>query len=151
MALPDFQTYGALVYSLQGRYPSIQHATLVLATIGPTLAKLEGQVTFAGDVILDVWELIDFEAAAYAATATKSIQAGEKIAWYDPFEHPHIPKLARTYPHHKHIPSDIKHHRVPAPGISFAQPNLPTLIQEIMRAVLPATGLGEEQHLQDEI
>ena len=62
MALPDFQTYGALVYSLQGRYPSIPHATLVLATIGPTLAKLERQVTFVGDVILDVWELIDFEA-----------------------------------------------------------------------------------------
>ena len=34
----------------------------MLATIGPTLAKLERQVTFAGDVILDVWELIDFEA-----------------------------------------------------------------------------------------
>ena len=61
MALPDFQTYGALVYALQEQYPSIQHTTLVLATIGPTLAKLEGQVTFAGDVILDVWELIDFE------------------------------------------------------------------------------------------
>src|SRR6266487_5547751 len=86
--------------------------------------------------------------AAYAATATKSIQAGEKIAWYDPFEHPHIPELARTYPHHKHIPPDLKHHRVPAPGISFEQPNLPTLMQEIMRAVFPATGLGEEQHLQ---
>ena len=78
MALPDFQTYGALVYSLQERYPSIQHTTLVLATIGATLTKLEGQVTFAGDVILDVWELIDFEAAAYAATATKSIRRVRK-------------------------------------------------------------------------
>ena len=35
MALPDFQTYGALIYSLQERYPSIQCATLVLATIWP--------------------------------------------------------------------------------------------------------------------
>src|SRR2546422_4329389 len=88
--------------------------------------------------------------AAYAATATKSIQAGEKIAWYDPFEHPHIPALASTYPHHKHIPPDIKHHRVPAPGISFEQPNLPTLIQEITREVLAFRGPGAEQNLQGE-
>ena len=45
--------------------------------------------------------------------------------------------------------SDIKQHRVPAPGLSFEQPNLPTLMQEIMREVLPARGRGEEQHRQD--
>ena len=90
VALPDFQTYGALVYSLQEQYPSIQGATLVLATIGPTLAKLEGQVTFAGDVILDVWELIDFEAGRIRSYSYEIYRAGEKIAWYDPFEHPHI-------------------------------------------------------------
>ena len=145
MALPDFQTYGALIYSLQERYPRIQRSTLVLATIGPTLAKLEGQVTFAGDVTLDVWELIDFEAGRIRSYSYEIYQAGEKIAWYDPFEHPHIPELARTYPHHKHIPPDIKHHRVPAPDISFEQPNLPTLIQEITYEVLPK-GPGEEQH-----
>jgi hypothetical protein len=64
-------------------------------------------------------------------------QAGEKIAWYNPFGHPHIPELASTYPHHKHLPSDIKQHRVPAPGLSFEEPNLPTLIQEIEREILP--------------
>ena len=149
MALPDFQTYGALIYGLQGQYPSIQRSTLVLATIGPTLAKLEGQVTFAGDVILDVWELIDFEAGRIRSYSYEISQAGEKIAWYDPFEHPHIPELASTYPHHKHIPPDIKHHRVPAPGISFEQPNLPTLMQEITREVLPARKPGEEPHRQD--
>ena len=31
----------------------------------------------------------------------------------------------------KHIPHDIKHNRLPAPGLSFTQPNLPGLIQEI--------------------
>jgi hypothetical protein len=54
--IADFQSYGGLIYSLQERYPSVQRSTLVLATIGPTLAKLEGQVTFEGDVVLDVWE-----------------------------------------------------------------------------------------------
>jgi hypothetical protein len=60
--LPNFQTYGVLIYSLQERYPGSLRSTLVLATIGATLAKLEGQVIFADDVVLDVWELIDFEA-----------------------------------------------------------------------------------------
>jgi hypothetical protein len=135
--ISDFQTYGELIYTLQDRYPSIQRSTLVLATIGPTLAKLEGQVTFANDVILDVWELVDFEAGCIRSYSYEMYQAGEKIAWYDPFEHPHIPELASTYPHHKHIPPDIKHHRVPAPGIGFEEPNLPTLIQEIEREILP--------------
>ncbi len=30
-----------------------------------------------------------------------------------------------------HFPPDIKHHRVLAPGLSFAAPNLPFLIREI--------------------
>ena len=139
MPLADFQTYGALIYTLQERYPTIQNSMLVLATIGPTLAKLEGQVTFAGDVVLDVWELVDFAARRIRSYSYEIYQAGEKIAWYDPFEHPHIPELASTYPHHKHILPDIKHHRVPASGISFEQPNLPTLIQEIEREILPSS------------
>jgi len=88
MPITDFHTYGKLIYSLQERYPSVQRCTLVLATIGPTLAKLEGQI-------------------------------------------PH--------PHHKHISPDLKHNRIPAPGISFKQPNLPTLIEEIEREVLPSS------------
>lgn len=39
--------------------------------------------------------------------------------------------LPETFPHHKHIPPDIKRHRVPASGISFEHPNLPFLIREI--------------------
>jgi hypothetical protein len=135
--LPDFQTYGGLIYSLQERYPRILRSTLVLATIGATLAKLEGQVIFADDVVLDVWELIDFEAGHIRSYSYEIYRAGEKLAWYDPFEHPHIPELASTYPHHKHVLPDIKHNRIPAPRISFEQPNLPTLIEEIVREVLP--------------
>jgi hypothetical protein len=110
---------------------------LVLATIGATLAKLEGQVIFADDVILDVWELIDFEAGRIRSYSHEIYSAGEKLAWYDPFEHPHIPEWASTYPHHKHVLPDIKHHRLPAPGMSFEQPNVPTLIEEIVREVPP--------------
>jgi hypothetical protein len=142
VSLPDFQTYGSLVYTLQERYPSIRHSTLVLATIGKTLAQLEGQVTFEHEVVLDVWELIDFEAGRIRSYSYEIYNAGEKIAWYDPFEHPDIPELASTYPHHKHVLPDIKHNRIPAPGISFAQPNLPTLIEEILREILPSFPRG---------
>ena len=45
--------------------------------------------------------------------------------------HPDVPKLQSTYPHHKHIPPDVKHNRMPALEMSFTRPNLPVLIQEI--------------------
>ena len=35
-----------------------------------------------------------------------------------------------------HVPPDIKHHRIPAPDLSFTRPNLPFLIEEIVRDVL---------------
>jgi hypothetical protein len=40
------------------------------------------------------------------------------------------PALADTFPHHRHEPPDIKHNRLPAPGIGFDTPNLPTLIAD---------------------
>ena len=112
MFITDFHTYGKLIYSLQECYASIRRSTLVLATIGPTLAKLEGQVIFEKDVVLDVWELIDFAAGQIRNYSYEIYQTGKKIAWYDPFEHPHIPELASTYPHHKHILPNLKHTRI---------------------------------------
>jgi hypothetical protein len=44
--------------------------------------------------------------------------------------------LKATHPHHKHIHPDIKHHRVPAEGLSFDHPNLDLIIQEIERDAL---------------
>ena len=60
----------------------------------------------------------------------------KRLYWYDSQPHPHTPELQNTHPHHKHIPPDIKHNRIPAPGLSFTQPNLPFLIEEIGREVL---------------
>ena len=42
----------------------------------------------------------------------------------------------RTHPHHKHLPPDIKHHRIPAPGLSFTAPNLSFLIEEIETSLI---------------
>jgi hypothetical protein len=51
--------------------------------------------------------------------------------WYDDFPHPNDASLAITFPHHKHVPPNIKRHRVPAPTMSFCRPNLPQIIEEI--------------------
>ena len=74
--------------------------------------------------------------AAISSQAAKELDAYgyevyrglERLYWYDDFPHPNDPTLVSTYPHHKHIPPDIKHHRVPAPEMSFMRPNLPALI-----------------------
>lgn len=136
MAFPDFHTYSEFVYSLPERHANIQQSTLVLAQIGRTLARLEGQILFHGDVILDVWELIDYDAGKIRNYSYEIYLDGEKIIWYDPFAHPHIPELASTHPHHKHIQPNIKHNRIPAPGISFEQPNLLHFIAEIESDIL---------------
>ena len=138
MAIPNFDTYSKLVYTLQDKYPSIQHSTLVLAPMGRTLSRLEGQITFEQEFVLDIWEFIDYSSdEPYIRHYSYEIyHAGEKIAWYDPFPHPHMPELASTHPHHKHVQPDIKNNRIPAPGISFDHPNVLQLIEEIVTDLL---------------
>lgn len=63
-----------------------------------------------------------------------------QLYWYDSQPHPNEPTLQSTHPHHKHIPPDIKHHRIPSPLMSFTQPNLPALIQEV-EALIVSMGL----------
>ena len=58
-------------------------------------------------------------------------RGAEKLYWYDSQPHPEDPSLRSSHPHHKHVPPDIKHHRIPAPEMSFDRPNLPALISEI--------------------
>jgi hypothetical protein len=59
----------------------------------------------------------------------------EKLYWYDPQPHPNDSTLQVDHPHHKHLPPDIKHNRIPAPEMSFSHPNLPLLIREIEELV----------------
>lgn len=65
----------------------------------------------------------------------------ERLYWYDPQPHPNEPTLASTHPHHKHVPPNIKRNRIPAPGLSFAEPNLPLLIEEIQQNLLSTSDL----------
>jgi hypothetical protein len=51
--------------------------------------------------------------------AMKHICTKNDLFWYDDFPHPNDKSLTTTYPHHKHMPPDIKHHRIPAGELSF--------------------------------
>jgi hypothetical protein len=78
-----------------------------------------------------VREELDFEAGLITAYGYEVYRGDERLYWYDGFPHPNDSTLASTHPHHKHVPPDIKHHRIPAQEVSFTRPNLPVLIREV--------------------
>jgi len=134
--LPELPAYERFIYTLQQRFPSIRHSTLVIVRHGATFAELAGIITFANGITLEIWEDLNFARRVIQGYSYAVNQGGQRLYWYDPQPHPNGPSLASTHPHHKHIPPEIKHHRIPAPGLSFDQPNLPQLIEEIERTFL---------------
>jgi hypothetical protein len=129
----DYERY---VYTLSERHPSVAYSTLVLHPVGRTLIELEGEVHFARDVKLSVYELIDLDEGKITKYSYEVYRGEEILYWYDSAEHPTDEHLQSTHPHHKHIHPDIKHHRIPAAGVSFDHPNLDFLIGEIEREIL---------------
>jgi hypothetical protein len=127
------EDYELFLYSLPERSQSIRSSTLTLVRRGSSLARVSGEVLFDDDVRLVVLERIVFDRLPLRIDGYgyEVWRGDEKLYWYDPQPHPNDPSLQSTHPHHKHIPPDIKHHRIPAPGLSFDSPNLPGLIQEI--------------------
>ena len=98
---------------------------------------MKGELTFLDGYRITLGEqlTIDTSAVVIDSYGYELWHNTDKIAWYDPQPHPNNPLLASTHPHHKHVPPDIKHNRIPAPGLSFTQPNLPLLIQEIEQLI----------------
>ena len=131
--LDDIASYSAFVYALAERHPFVTNSILVVAPIGATLAKLEGRIECAGGIRIEVWELIDFSTQRIRTYSYEVYRGGEKVCWYDPWAHPEIPSLSSTFPHHKHIPPNLRDHRVPAPGVSFQSPNLDVVLKEVRR------------------
>jgi hypothetical protein len=134
--LDDIASYSGHVYALRERHPFITGSTLTLAPIGATLAKLEGRIECQNGIHLEVWELVDFAAHRIRTYSYEVYREGEKLCWYDPWEHPEIPALAATFPHHKHVLPNLREHRVPAPGIGFVSPNLDVVLEEVRRDLL---------------
>lgn len=131
-SLDNQQEYELFIYSIPTLYPQAEKSTLVFLRLGRYLAKITGEIFFPPNLRLKVLQVVDFGRSKILRYSYSVFREQEKIYWYDPQPHPHIPALASTHPHHKHIPPDIKHNRVLAPGLSFVQPNLPFLIQEIV-------------------
>jgi hypothetical protein len=125
--------YELFIYALQDGYPSIQMSTLTVIRQASDVATVEGELLFRDDLRLEVLEVVRFDLTpprlsryGYAVW-----RGGDKLYWYDSQPHPGDSTLATTHPHHKHIPPNVRHHRIPAPELSFTEPNLPFLIQEI--------------------
>ena len=136
--LTTLADYEAFVYSLADRYPSILRATLVVISRGRGAAEVSGEIQFAEGVRLGVREYLRFDLRPprLLQYSYEICRGSEKLYWYDSQPHPDDPALAATYPHHKHVPPDIKHNRLPAPSLSFTEPNLSVLVAEIEREVL---------------
>jgi hypothetical protein len=129
-SLRDYEEY---VYTLRQHFASVRQSTLVIIPRGRRIAILRGEVLFDKGFRLTIIERLSDEGGnvsieAYSYELWRDV---EKIAWFDPQPHPEVAELEATFPHHKHIPPDIKHNRVPAPTMTFNQPNLPALIAEI--------------------
>ena len=134
------EDYELFLYTLSDRYPSILRSTLTFVRRGISLARVSGELIFAHGLRLVVLERLTFDRlpAVIDGYGYEVWKDGEKLYWYDPQPHPNDPSLQSTHPHHKHVPPDIKHHRIPAPGMSFTEPNLPSLIREIEGLVTEA-------------
>ena len=129
----SLRDYEDLVYTLRERSPSVRRSTLVVVRRGKRTATVQGEITFARGYRIMLKERLSFDEGPVVIEdyGYEVWHNADKIAWYDAQPHPDDPALASTHPHHKHVSPDIKHHRVPAPDMSFAQPNLPAVIREI--------------------
>jgi hypothetical protein len=129
----SLRDYEIFVYSLPDQFPSVLYSMLVVAQRGRYYAELTGEIVFPNDFRLVVYERLSWDAGSLLIEgySYEAWHGSAELYWYDSQPHPNDPILASTHPHHKHIPPDIKHHRSPAPDLSFTAPNLPALIREI--------------------
>src|SRR5882672_7659135 len=127
------EDYELFLYTLPDQFESIRNSTVTFVRRGNSLARVYGEITFNHGIRLLILERILFDRlpAVIDAYGYEVWREEEKLYWYDSQAHPYDESLQITHPHHKHIPPDIKHNRVPAPEMSFSAPNLPALIEEI--------------------
>jgi hypothetical protein len=134
-SIADYETF---IYGLPDTLACIQMSTLVVVHTGPVTAVVKGEVHLGQGLVLRVLEVVNSRQQRIERYGYELWRDNEELWWYDSWPHPDVPELDSTHPHHKHIPPGIKHHRVPAPGLSFDSPNLPFLIQEIEQTYLGA-------------
>lgn len=116
--------------------PTVTRSTVIVWSVSPFTGIAEGEIFFSDGFRLRMREEIDFDDALITSYGYEAYRGSEKLYWYDDFPHPNDPTLASTHPHHKHVPPNIKRNRIPAPGLSFMQPNLPQIIEEIKTLIV---------------
>lgn len=126
----DYELY---LYTLTEKFPSVKRSTITFIRLGSTLARVAGELFFENDIRFVVRERVLYYRLPIVLDwyGYEVYRGEEKLYWYDSQPHPDDETLQSTHPHHKHIPPDIKHNRIPAANMSFTQPNLPALISEI--------------------
>jgi hypothetical protein len=128
--------YERFIYVELPQHTAVRQSTLHLYMNSPHTAFVRGTLFLANAIELRVFEYLDLAAGEILEYSYSVYHGEEKIRWYDAQPHPENPALASTFPHHYHAPPDIKHHRLPAPGISFHAPNLPQLIADCLAITL---------------
>ena len=124
--------YEDFIYAIADQFSSVIQSNLIVKRHGKDWAEVAGQLYFENDYVLEVREIVDFSNANFIRRYGYAARKKENILyWYDSQEHPHDLNLQISYPHHKHIPPDLKHNHIPASQLSFIRPNLPELIREI--------------------
>ena len=136
--LSSLSHYSRFVAELLHR-PPVERSTVSVWSASPYTGVAEGEIFFTNDIRLRVREELDFEAGLITSYGYEVYRGTERLYWYDDFPHPNDPSLASTFPHHKHLPPNIKRNRIPAPEMSFTQPNLSVLIQEIEALIQETT------------
>lgn len=131
------EDYELFIYTLTDHFPLVRHSTLTVVRIGAALARVAGTLYFDHDIYVTVRERLLYDRLPLIIDwyGYEVWQGKTKLFWYDSQPHPNEASLQATHPHHKHIPPDIKHNRVPAYHMSFTRPNLPALISEIEQLI----------------
>ena len=132
----SLRDYELFVYSLPGRFGQVAHSTLTVHQRGRYHAELAGEIHLHNGNRLSVYERLAWENDGPLTVVGYSYEvwSGDReLYWYDSQPHPGDPSLAASHPHHKHVPPEIKHHRLPAPALSFDHPNMEFLIDEASR------------------
>lgn len=129
------EDYELFIYTLVDAFPAVTRSTVALIRRGATSARVTGEILFDRGFRMTIRERLIFHlnGVVIDGYGYELWRGDQKLSWYDSQPHPNDPELAVSDPHHKHIPPNIKHHRVPAPDMSFCRPNLPALINEIER------------------
>ena len=137
--LQSLAAYSHFVAALLDR-SVVERSTVVVWLASPHTGIAEGEVYFSYGIRLRLREELDFDAGLITSYGYEVYRHDERLYWYDDFPHPNNATLVSTFPHHKHVPPDINHNRIPAPEMSFMCPNLPVLFQEIEEVI---TGLSD--------